>query len=129
MGITVSNCDLQPIKIEQVTRSGTHPDKTKRGAQSNHCISEAIKVFLFALIFDSLTFLQEMKLRSLHYYHNETEHQQANSIIVNTMNLSNQVTTALAYPFPTLTKITGKPTAATLSTLLVPIRLLNWTRK
>ena len=30
------------------------------------------------------------------------------------MNLSNQVTTALAYPFPNLTKITGKPTAATL---------------
>ena len=55
-----------------------------------------------------------MKLRSLNYYHNETEHQKANSIIVNTMNLSNQVTTALAYPFPNLTKITGKPTAATL---------------
>ena len=43
-----------------------------------------------------------MKLRSLNYYHNETEHQKANSIIVNTMNLSNQVTTALAYPFPNL---------------------------
>ena len=55
-----------------------------------------------------------MKLRSLNYYHNETEHQKANNIIVNTMNLSNQVTTALAYPFPNLTKITGKPTAATL---------------
>ena len=55
-----------------------------------------------------------MKLRSLNYYHNEAERQQANSTILPTMNLSHQVTTALAYPFPTLTKITGKPTAATL---------------
>ena len=55
-----------------------------------------------------------MKLRSRNFYHNEAKRQQVNSTILPTMNLSHQVTNALAYLFSTLTKITGKPTAVTL---------------
>ena len=57
-----------------------------------------------------------MKLRSRNFYLNEASRQLVNSTILSTMNLSPQVTTALAYPFPSLTKITGKSTPATLKT-------------
>ena len=58
-----------------------------------------------------------MKLRSRNFTLNEAPRQQANSTILPTMNFSPQVTSALAYPFPNLTKITGKPTPVTLKTL------------
>ena len=57
-----------------------------------------------------------MKLRSRNFTLDEAPRQLANSTILPTMNISPNVVNALAYPFPALTKIIGKPTPMTLKT-------------
>ena len=57
-----------------------------------------------------------MKLRSRNFTLNEAPRQLVNNTILPTVNFSPQVTSALAYPFPNLTKITEKPTPVTLKT-------------
>ena len=58
-----------------------------------------------------------MKLRSRNFTLDKAPRQLANSTILPTMNISPNVTNVLAYPFPALTKIIGKPTPMTLKTL------------